>query len=66
MDDSLPPQNANEQKPAQSNQGGTTPSKGYGKRPLWFWVLIYLIVGGLVYWLVYYFWLGDSSGGSLY
>jgi hypothetical protein len=36
---------------------------GYGKRPLWQWVLIYLIVGGLIYGVVYYFFF---SGGYSY
>lgn len=30
-------------------------SKGYGKRPLWQWILIYLVIGGIVYFLIYYF-----------
>jgi len=29
--------------------------KGYGKRPLWQWILIYVVIGGLVYAAVYYF-----------
>lgn len=37
-------------------------SEGYGKRPMWQWVLIYLVVGGLVYGLIYYFVLGKKSG----
>lgn len=38
--------------------------KGYGKRPLWQWVVIYLIVGAIVYGLVYYLFFnnGSSSG----
>jgi hypothetical protein len=28
---------------------------GYGKRPVWQWVLMYLVVGGIIYALVYYF-----------
>jgi len=39
-------------------------TEGYGKRPLWQWILIYLIVGGIVYFLVYYFFF--SKGGSGY
>lgn len=27
----------------------------YGKRPLWQWVVLYVIIGGLLYGLVYYF-----------
>jgi hypothetical protein len=29
--------------------------KGYGKRPLWQWILLYVVIGGVVYGLVYYF-----------
>jgi magnesium-transporting ATPase (P-type) len=29
-------------------------SKLYTKRPTWQWVLIYLIIGGLIYFVVYY------------
>ncbi len=32
-------------------------SSNYGKRPLWQWVLIYLIIAAVVYGLVYYFFL---------
>lgn len=39
-------------------------SYGYGKRPLWQWVLIYLIVGGIVYGLIYYFVLAKNGGYS--
>lgn len=28
---------------------------GYGSKPWWFWVLVYLVVGAVVYYLVYYF-----------
>ncbi|MBI3485402.1 hypothetical protein HY025_00495 [Candidatus Daviesbacteria bacterium] len=27
----------------------------YGKRPLWQWILIYAVIGGVIYFLVYYF-----------
>ena len=36
---------------------------GYGKRPLWQWVLIYLIVGGAVYAAIYYFMGHKSASG---
>lgn len=38
-------------------------AESYGKRPLWQWVLIYLIVGGFVYGLVYYFVLAKNGNG---
>lgn len=34
---------------------------GYGKRPLWQWVLIYLVVAVVLYGLVYYFFLGGKN-----
>jgi hypothetical protein len=52
--------------PAQPPQ--QTSGKGYGKRPMWQWVVLYLIVGGLLYWLVYalVFADGGETGGGLY
>jgi len=38
------------------------PGKGYGKRPLWQWILIYLVVGGIVYYGVYYFAIAKKGG----
>lgn len=40
-----------------------TPKKGYGKRPLWQWIVIYLIIAAIVYGLIYYFVLSKKSGG---
>jgi hypothetical protein len=40
--------------------------KGYGKRPLWQWIVIYVIVGGVIYFLIYLFAFHHStSGGGL-
>jgi len=42
-------------------------NKGYGKRPVWQWVLIYLIIAVIVYGLVYLIFFhksGSSGGGS--
>jgi flagellar basal body-associated protein FliL len=44
----------------------------YGKRPIWQWVLLYIVVAIVVYGLVYYFFMnkndssdnGKDSGGS--
>lgn len=30
-------------------------ASSYGKRPLWFWIAIYVVIGLVVYGLVYYF-----------
>ncbi len=38
---------------------------GYGKRPMWQWIVLYLVVGGLIYYAIYYFAFA-SKGKSLY
>lgn len=38
-------------------------AESYGRRPMWQWVLIYLLVGGLVYWLIYYFVFAKNGTG---
>lgn len=39
----------------------------YGKRPMWQWIVLYAIVGAVIYFLVYYFVFspkgGNQSGG---
>ena len=37
-------------------------SYGYGKKPLWQWVVIYLVIGVLVYGVIYYFFLAKKGG----
>lgn len=39
-------------------------SNEYSKRPLWQWVLIYIVIGGIVYALIYYFIFAKKSGYS--
>ncbi len=39
-------------------------SYGYGKRPLWQWVFIYVVIGGIIYGLIYYFVLAKNGGYS--
>lgn len=39
------------------------PVKSYGKRPLWQWVVIYAVVGAVVYGLIYYVFMRE---GGLY
>lgn len=34
--------------------------KGYGKRPLWQWIVIYLIIGGIVYGVIYFLFLNKG------
>lgn len=38
---------------AEYGQGSSTSS--YGKRPLWQWILIYIVIGAIIYGLIYYF-----------
>lgn len=58
--------------PDKSEHSETEPpkktSKGYGKRPVWQWVVIYLIVAIIVYGLIYLIFIhkSGSSGGSGY
>lgn len=35
---------------------------GYGKRPLWQWLTIYIVIGVVVYGAIYYFVLGKKNG----
>ena len=37
-------------------------SYGYSKRPLWQWILLYILIGGAIYGLIYYFVLAKKSG----
>jgi hypothetical protein len=38
-------------------------SSAYGKRPLWQWIAVYLVVGVVIYGLVYYFVLAKKGNG---
>lgn len=40
------------------------PAKGYGKRPMWQWVLIYVVVAIVVYGLIYLIFIRDSGGAG--
>ena len=43
----------------------TENQQGYGKRPLWQWLLLYLIIAGLAYAGFYYFFLKKGSSYNL-
>lgn len=50
-------------------QAAAQPSKkGYGKRPLWQWILLYVVIAVIVYGLIYYvfFHHSGSTGGYSY
>jgi hypothetical protein len=36
----------------------------YGKKPLWQWILIYVVIGAIVYGAIYYFFM--NRGGYSY
>lgn len=38
------------------------PKGGYGKKPWWYWLLIYVVVGGAVYALIYMLFLKSNGG----
>lgn len=48
------------------NQTVEQKNDGYGKRPLWQWVVIYLVIGGIIYAGIYYFFLAKKRGGFNY
>lgn len=37
-------------------------NKGYGKRPLWQWIAIYVVIGLVVYGVIYYFVFAKKGG----
>ncbi len=39
-------------------------TEGYGKRPLWQWLLLYAVVAVVVYGLFYYFVLAKNNGNN--
>ena len=42
------------------------PSKGYGKRPMWQWVLLYVVLAVVVYGLIYLIFFHKSGTTSGY
>lgn len=48
--------------PNNQPQGGG--QKGYGKRPLWQWIVIYLVIGIILYGLFYFFVLADNGSNG--
>lgn len=47
-----------------NDEGKAPKPSGYGKRPAWQWFVIYLVVGAIVYALIYFLFIkGDGSTG---
>lgn len=46
----------------------TKPKGGYGKRPVSFWVVLYVVLGSIIYGIAYLLLMnhGSSSGGFSY
>lgn len=42
----------------------TKSTYGYGKRPLWQWVAIYLVIGAVVYGVIYFILISRKGGYS--
>jgi amicyanin len=41
-------------------------SNGYGKRPLWQWILLYIVIGGVIYAVAYYFFFANNGASGAY
>ena len=39
-----------------------TQKGSYGKRPMWQWIAIYLVIGAVIYGLIYYFMFAGKGG----
>ena len=46
------------------NQKTKKPAKSYGGRSKKQWIIIYLIVAIVVYFIIYWIWIRDTSGSS--
>lgn len=46
------------------NKNDTPTTSAYGRRPLWQWILIYVIVGGAIYAAIYYFMYKPADGAK--
>jgi len=43
-------------------EGTEVKNEGYGKKPLWQLILLYLLIGGVIYGLIYYFIVAKGTG----
>src|SRR5581483_1437082 len=55
---------ADEQSSGNYQSGEPTKRYGYGKRPLWQWIVLYLLIGGIAYAVIYYVFFTKGSGYS--
>ena len=57
----------NNQEPAEDPK--LSSQKGYGKRPLWHWIIVYIVIAIIIYGLIYLIFFhnnGNSSNSSSY
>ncbi|HSX23604.1 MAG TPA: hypothetical protein VLE74_00690 [Candidatus Saccharimonadales bacterium] len=50
----------------EDSQTPQKPTKGYGKRPMWQWILLYVIIAAVVYGLIYVLVIHKSGTTSSY
>jgi flagellar basal body-associated protein FliL len=63
----MEPENQAPQDQPAPQQTPQKPSKGYGKRPVWQWILIYVVIAIVVYGIIYLLFIHKSgSTGSGY
>ena len=62
MADDMQPMNEKSMESKPASKGGY--GSGYGKRPLWQWILLYLVIGGIIYWAIYYFYFMPKNGSG--
>lgn len=55
-------QNTPREEPTPQKQSGNS----YGGRPVWQWVLIYLVIGAILYGVIYLLFFSGSGGESIY
>jgi hypothetical protein len=47
--------------PDEPNNSSQKPTVTYGKRPMWQWILIYVVVAIIIYGIIYYVFIRDSG-----
>jgi hypothetical protein len=46
------------------NDSNKVSKSGYKKGPWWFWVLVYLVVAGIVYAVIYFLFIHKAASGG--
>lgn len=48
----------------QNTESNPKPTKGYGKRPIWQWVVLYLVMAIILYGLIYLIFFNSATSSS--